>query len=170
MPASSPSPGLFVVRPLTPVEVLVVESNPADALLTLTAFRAAGVTNGMHCVREGEDAIMYLRREGPYVTARVPDLIYLDLSQPRLSGLLALEVIKSTPALSHIPVVVAADVDDPAFVEAVYSLNANCFIRKPTEMMEFLRCIESCYEYWVSVVALSRENRRSAEASAAAIN
>jgi hypothetical protein len=83
MPASSRSPGLFLVKPLTPIEVLVVESNPADALLTMTAFHAVGLTNGVHCVREGEDAIMYLRREGPYVAARVPDLI-LDLSQPRI--------------------------------------------------------------------------------------
>jgi hypothetical protein len=78
-----------------------------------------------------------------------------------------LEVIKSIPALSHIPVVVAADADDPAFVEAIYSLKANCFIRKPTEVAEFLRCIESCYEYWVSVVTLSRENHKSFKASAA---
>lgn len=173
MPASSasaPSPGLFLVKPLTPIEVLVVESNPADALLTMTAFHAAGLTNGIYCVREGQDAIMYLRREGPYVAARVPDLIFLDLSQPRMSALLALEVIKSTSALSHIPVVVAADTDDPAFVEAVYSLNANCFIRKPTELMQFLRCIESCYEYWVSVVTLSRENHKSFKASAISTN
>ena len=166
----SPSPGLFLVKSLTPIEVLVVESNPADALRTMTAFRAAGLVNGMHCVREGADAIMYLRREGPYMAARVPDLIFLDLSQPRMSALRALEVIKSTPALSHIPVVVAADADDPAFVEAVYSLNASCFIQKPTELAEFLRCIESCYEYWVSVVTLSRENHKSLKASAITIN
>jgi chemotaxis family two-component system response regulator Rcp1 len=170
MSPSSASPGLFLVKSLTPIEVLVVESNPADALLTMTAFRAAGLNNGMHCVREGDDAIMYLRRQGPYVAARVPDLIFLDLCQPRMSALLALQVIKSTPALSHIPVVVAADADDPAFVEAVYSLNANSFIRKPTELVQFLRCIESCYEYWVSVVTLSRDNHKSFEASAAITN
>jgi two-component system response regulator len=170
MSPSSPSPGLFLVKSLTPIEVLVVESNPADALLTMTAFRAAGLNNGMHCVREGDDAIMYLRRQGPYVAARVPDLIFLDLCQPRMSALLALQVIKSTPALSHIPVVVAADADDPAFVEAVYSLNANSFIRKPTELVQFLRCIESCYEYWVSVVTLSRENQKSSKATAVTTN
>jgi two-component system response regulator len=140
------------VKSLAPVEVLVVESNPADALLTITAFRAAGLNNGMHCVREGEDALMYLRREGPYAAARIPDLIFLDLSQPRMSGLLALKVIRSTPALMHIPVVVAAPTDDPRFVRAVYSLHGNCFLRKPPEAAEFLRCIESCYAYWANVV------------------
>ena len=166
MSASSASPVLFLVKPLTPIEVLVVESNPADALLTMTAFHAAGLTNGRHCVREGEDAIMYLRREGPYAADRVPDLIFLDLPQPRMSALLALEVIKSTPALRRIPVVVAADADDPSFIEAACSLNADCFVRKPIELAQFLRCIESCYEYWVSVVTLSSEHSKSFKASA----
>jgi len=159
---TSPPTGLFLVKPLTPIEVLVVESNPADALRTMTAFRAAGLTNGMHCVREGEDALMYLRREGPYVGARIPDLIFLDLSQPRMSGLRALKAIKSTPALRHIPVVVAADADDPEFVQSVYALSADGFIRKPTELMPFLRCIESCYDYWVSVVMLDRQAAEAA--------
>jgi len=154
MSHSSPSTGLFLVKPLIPIEVLVIESNPVDALRTMTAFRAAGLTNGMHCVRDGEDALSYLRREGPYTDARIPDLIFLDLSQPRISGLLALKVIRSTPALMHIPVVVAADGEDPGFVQAVYSLKGNGFIRKPAELMQFLRCIKSCYEYWVSAAAI----------------
>ena len=66
MSHSSPSTGPFLVKPLIPIEVLVVESNPVDALRTMTAFRAAGLTNGMHCVRDGDDALNYLRREGRY--------------------------------------------------------------------------------------------------------
>jgi CheY-like chemotaxis protein len=156
MSHSSPSTGPFLVKPLIPIEVLVVESNPVDALRTMTAFRAAGLTNGMHCVRDGDDALNYLRREGPYTEARIPDLIFLDMSQPRISGLLALKVIRSTPALMHIPVVVAADAEDPRFIQAIYSLHGNGFIRKPAESMQFLRCIESCYDYWLSVVALGQ--------------
>ena len=163
MSHASPSTSLFLAKSRTPIEVLVVESNPAEALRTMTAFRAAGLTNGMHCVREGKDALNYLRREGPYTKARIPDLIFLDLPQPRISALHALKVIKSTPALQHVPVVVAADADDPGFVQAVYSLNGNCFIRKPTELMQFLRGIESCYEYWVSVVTLSHKEASAAK-------
>src|SRR5271155_952440 len=129
MSHSSPSTGLFLVKSLIPIEVLVVESDPVDALRTMTAFRAAGLTNGMHCVRDGDDALRYLRQEGPYREARIPDLIFLDLSDPRLSGLLALKVIRATPALMHIPVIVAADAEDPGFVRAVYSLHGNAFIR-----------------------------------------
>jgi len=157
MTNTSPSTSLFLVKSLTPIEVLVVESNSADALRTMTAFRAAGLTNGMHSVREGVDALNYLRREGAHAEARVPDLIFLDVPEPRISALHALKLIKSTPALMHIPVVVSAAAADDGFVQAVYALHGSGFIRKPDELMQFLRCIDSCYEYWISVVSLDRK-------------
>ena len=136
------------------IKVLVVQSNPADTLLTVEAFQAAGLTTGLSCVTEGEDALNYVSRKGKYAHVPSPDLIFLDLSQPRVSGLEVLKVIKSTPALMHIPIVVAAGSDDPKFIRAVYALNGNCFIRKPGELQEFVRFIESCYEFWSRVVTL----------------
>jgi CheY-like chemotaxis protein len=104
---------------------------------------------------------------GGYANAPVPDLIFLDLSQPRVSGLEVLKVIKSTPALMHIPIMVAAGSDDPKFIRAVYALNGNCFIRKPSELNEFVRFIESCYAFWSRVVTLSPKlQRRAAPACA----
>ena len=143
-------------KPISPqqIEILVVESNPNDTLLTKEAFKAAGLTSGLRCVTEAE-ALTYVRREGKYAKAGIPDLIFLDLSQPRVSGLEVLKEIKSTPDLMHIPIVVAAGSDDPKFVRAVYELNGNCFIRKPTDLTQFLRFVESCYEFWGSVVTLS---------------
>jgi chemotaxis family two-component system response regulator Rcp1 len=137
------------------IEVLVVQSNPSDTPLTVDAFHAAGLTTGLNCVTEGEDALNYVARRGKYTDVPTPDLIFLDLSQPRVSGLEVLKVIKSTPDLMHIPIVVAAGSDDPKFVRAVYALNGNCFIRKPGELHEFVRFIESCYEFWSRVVTLS---------------
>ena len=137
-----------------PIEILVVQSNPVDTMMTIEAFRAAGVTDGLQCVTDGDNALMYLHREGQYANVRIPDLIFLDLSQPRVSGLEVLRLIKSTPHLLHIPIVVAAGSDDPDFVRAVYKLNGNCFIRKPDELNEFVRFIESCYEFWSRVVTL----------------
>jgi chemotaxis family two-component system response regulator Rcp1 len=151
MPNSSRSADLATPRR---IEVLVVQSNPADTLLTIEAFHSAGLTTGLSCVTEG-DALNYVGRKGKYSHAPSPDLVFLDLSQPRISGLEVLKVIKSTPELMHIPIVVAAGSDDPKFVRAVYALNGNCFIRKPGELQEFVRFIESCYEFWSSVVTLS---------------
>jgi two-component system, chemotaxis family, response regulator Rcp1 len=125
------------------LEVLIVQSNPADTLLTVEAFRVAGFTSGMRCVTDGADALEYVHREGKHANVGIPDLIFLDLSHPRISGLEVLKVIKSTLELMHIPIVVAAGSDDPKFVRAVYALNGNCFMRKPDELPEFARFIES---------------------------
>jgi len=118
------------------------------------AFRVAGLTSGLRCVTDGADALMYIRRKGKYADVGIPDLVFLDLSQPRMSGLKVLKLIKSTPALMHIPIVVAAGSDDPTFVRAVYRLNGNCFMRKPGELPEFAKFIEACYDFWGSVVTL----------------
>jgi len=119
MPDSSHPEEVEIVTRPKDFEVLVVQSNPVDTLLTVEAFKSAGVTSGLHCVSDGEDALMYVRREGQYAKVRIPDLIFLDLSQPRISGLEVLKVIKSTKELMHIPIVVAAGSDDPKFVRAV---------------------------------------------------
>jgi chemotaxis family two-component system response regulator Rcp1 len=167
MPNSSKTPDLGPakgdvprVKRLRQINILLVQSNPADSMLTMEAFKAAGLTEGLHCVSDGEDALTYVLRKGRYSSALPPDMIFLDLSQPRVSGLEVLKVIKSTPELMHIPIVVAAGSDDPKFVRAVYALNGNCFIRKPGELAEFVRFIETCYEFWGNVVTLAPHPRR----------
>jgi chemotaxis family two-component system response regulator Rcp1 len=147
------------IKSIKQIEVLVVQSNPADTLLTVEAFKAAGLTSGLHSVTDGEEALTYVRREGQFADVAIPDLIFLDLSQPRASGLEVLRVIKSTPELMHIPIVVAAGSDDPQFVRAVYKLNGNCFIRKPSELGEFVRFIGSCYDFWSAVVTLCPQDQ-----------
>ena len=136
------------------VEILVVAANPADTMLTVEAFKTAGLTSGLRCIPSAE-ALKYVRRQGRYATVPIPNLIFLDLSQPSRSGLDVLRAIKASPDPMHIPIVVAAGSDDPKFVRAVYKLNGNCFIRKPNEMAQFLRFIEMCYEFWSTVVTLS---------------
>ncbi len=156
-----PASKLAALREISSVrhlEVLVVQSNPADTMLTVEAFRVAGLTSGLRCVTDGADALMYVRQQGKYANVRIPDLVFLDLSQPRISGLNVLKEIKSTASLMHIPIVVAAGSDDPGFVRAVYKLNGNCFMRKPSELSEFVRFIEACYRFWGTVVTLAPHN------------
>jgi chemotaxis family two-component system response regulator Rcp1 len=150
------------------LEVLVVQSNPIDTALTLEAFKVAGSTSGLHCVSDGDDALMYVRREGKYANEAIPDLIFLDLSQPKISGLQVLKTLKSTPSLMQIPIVVAAGSDDPEFVRKVYALNGNCFMRKPEELAEFARFIESCYQFWSSIVTLPSHSPQDSHAKASA--
>jgi two-component system, chemotaxis family, response regulator Rcp1 len=153
MPNTSERLGLLTKR--KQIEILVVESSPADTHLTEKAFKAAGLTSGFRSVADGEDALAYVRKEGKYASVTTPDLIFLDLSLPKVSGLEVLKAIKSTPHLMHIPIVVASGSDDPEHVRAVYALNGNCFMRKPSDLTQFLRFIEMCYEFWGTIVTLS---------------
>jgi chemotaxis family two-component system response regulator Rcp1 len=152
---SSPSPGRPVPATRRQIEILVVESNSADTNLTEIAFKRAGLTSGFRSVSDGEDALAYVHKEGKYVDVATPDLIFLDLSLPKVSGLEVLKAIKSTPRLMHIPIVVASGSEDPEHVRAVYALNGNCFMRKPNDLTQFLRFIEMCYEFWGTIVTLS---------------
>lgn len=136
------------------IEILVVESNPADTELTETAFKAAGLTSGFRFVSDGEDALAYVHKEGKYADVATPDLIFLDLSLPKVSGLEVLKAIKTTPHPMHIPIVVASGSEDPEHIRAVYALNGNCFMRKPSDLPQFLRFVEMCYEFWGSIVTL----------------
>jgi CheY-like chemotaxis protein len=150
-----------------PIEILIVDSNPADTRMTIDAFRSAGGKSGLHCVHDGQEALLYVRNAGQYADCPLPDMIFLDLSLPSVSGLEVLKAIKSTPELMHIPIVVASGSQDPEDVRAVYALNGNCFIRRPTELTQLVRFIETCYEFWNSVVTLSSK-LAPAVASAAA--
>jgi chemotaxis family two-component system response regulator Rcp1 len=145
--------------PRKQIEILVVESNPADTDLTEMAFRKAGLTSGFRSVTDGDDALAYVRKQGIYANTATPDLIFLDLSLPRVSGLEVLKAIKSTPHLMHIPIVVASGSEDPKDIRAVYALNGNCFMRKPSDLTQFLRFMEMCYEFWGHMVTLSPADR-----------
>jgi chemotaxis family two-component system response regulator Rcp1 len=151
---SSPTLRLDPPAPRKQIEILVVESNPADTRLTEEAFRAAGLTSGFRSVSDGEDALAYVHKEGKYRDVCTPDVIFLDLSLPKVSGLDVLKAIKTTPHLMHIPIVVASGSEDPEHVRAVYALNGNCFMRKPQDLTQFLRFVEMCFEFWGSVVTL----------------
>ena len=158
---SIPSPSRDLPAPRKQIEILVVESNPADTRLTEEALRAAGLTSGFRCVHDGEDALAYVNKQGKYANVPTPHLIFLDLSLPRISGLDVLRAIKTTPHLMHIPIVVASGTDDPDHIRAVYALNGNCFIRKPHDLTQFLRFVEMCYEFWGSIVTLSPPPKRN---------
>jgi two-component system, chemotaxis family, response regulator Rcp1 len=137
------------------IEILVVESNPAETFLTSEAFKAAGLTSGFTSVSSGEDALNYVRKQGAYANAKTPDVIFLDLSLPGVTGLEVLKTIKTTPHLKHIPVVVASGTEDPEHIRAVYALNGNCFMRKPNDLTQFLKFVETCFEFWGNIVTLS---------------
>jgi chemotaxis family two-component system response regulator Rcp1 len=135
-------------------EVLIVENDPAAARLTKEAFREAGIHEGVRSVPDGDEALALLRRQAQHADAALPDIVFLDLHLPKKSGLEVLSELKSSPRLKATPVVVVSGSDDPREVREAYELHANCYIRKPNDLHEFLRFVAVCYQFWGAVVTL----------------
>lgn len=138
----------------TKFDVLIIENDPASARLTVEAFREAGLAEGIVCLPDGEEAIAYLHRKDRYHNAAHPDVICLDLHLPRKSGLQILAELKSDHRLKLIPVIVVSGSDNPREVREAYELHANCYIRKPDDLDQFLRFVQTCFEFWGTVVTL----------------
>lgn len=139
-----------------PLEVLLVEDDEDDVLLTQEALKDSKVIVSMAVAPDGDDALKRLRRQPPFENAPVPDLILLDLNLPRVSGREVLKELKADPVLKKIPVVVlttsAADTD----ILKCYDLGANCYITKPVDFEQFQRIIKVVDEFWLTIVKLPR--------------
>ncbi len=136
------------------IEILLVEDNPGDARLTLEAFKEGKVLNNLTVMKDGVEALAYLRRQGGYASAKVPDLILLDLNLPRMSGREVLMEIKGDERLKTIPVVVLTTSADEQDVARAYSQHANCYITKPVDLEQFLRVVHSIEDFWLTLVRL----------------
>lgn len=149
-----------MTRPHThPAEILLVEDNATDVLLTREALAEAKVLTQLHVVDDGEKALRFLRREDEYSNAPRPDLILLDLNLPRRHGREVLQEIKGDPALKTIPVVVLTVSGHDEDIERAYGLHANCYVRKPVRFEEFTRVIRSIEHFWFAVVTLPEDGR-----------
>jgi CheY-like chemotaxis protein len=139
---------------VAPIEVLLVEDDPGDVLMTQEAFAEHKVGNRLHVVSDGDEALAYLRQEGPYADAVRPDLVLLDLNLPRRDGREVLAEIKADESLRHIPVVVlttsAADED----ILRSYELHANAYVTKPVDFEQFISVVRRIDDFFVSVVKL----------------
>ena len=139
------------------IEILLVEDNPGDARLTLEALKEAKVHNRLQHVRDGVEALAYLRREAPFTQAIRPDLILLDLNLPRKDGREVLAEIKTDPQFRRIPVVILTTSQAEEDVLRAYNLNANCFISKPVDLNQFIRVVRCIEDFWLTIVKLPTE-------------
>jgi CheY-like chemotaxis protein len=137
-----------------PVEILLVEDNPADVRLTVEALKEGKVRNNLRVARDGVEALQYLRREGPFAGATRPDLVLLDLNLPRRDGREVLAEIKADEVLKQIPVVVLTTSSAEADILRSYSLHANCYITKPVDLDQFVQVVKSIDDFWLTIVKL----------------
>ena len=140
-----------------PVEILLVEDNPGDIRLTMEALKEAKVINNLTVLKDGAEALDFLRRQGRYDTAIRPHLILLDLNLPKRTGHEVLTEIKADDNLKRIPVVVLTTSRDKQDVMKTYNLHANCYVTKPLDLEQFITVVKSIEDFWLGIVALPNE-------------
>jgi len=138
------------------MDVLLVEDDPGDVLMTKEAFEHYKLRNVLHVVTDGEQALQFLRRTGGYADAPRPGLILLDLNLPRLDGLEVLAELKADPVLKVIPVVILTTSQAQQDVLRSYALHANAYVSKPVDFETFIEAIRQIDNFFVTVVKLAR--------------
>lgn len=134
--------------------LLLIEDDPGDQELTRRALTEGVLKTDLHVVSDGEEALDYLFRRGPFSNAVMPDLILLDLNMPNLDGREVLRTIRADQRLGHIPVVVLTTSKYEADILRSYELGCNSFITKPVRVDEFVETIQKLGRYWLELVTL----------------
>lgn len=135
-------------------QILLVEDNAADIRLTQEALKDAKILNELHVVRDGVEAMDFLRRGEGYEDAPRPDIVILDLNLPRKDGKEVLAELKGDRELRSIPVAVLTTSEAEIDVLETYDLGANCFLTKPVDLDQFLKVIQAVEEFWLGMVRL----------------
>ena len=135
-----------------PINILLVEDNPGDVRLTTEALKDYKVSNKVHVVIYGEEAIHFLRKKGKHLEAPTPDLILLDWNLPKKNGSEVLSEIKTDDNLKRIPVIVLTTSKANQDIMKAYALHANCYITKPVDLNQFLSAVNTIEDFWFTIV------------------
>jgi CheY-like chemotaxis protein len=136
------------------VDVLLVEDDEGDVLMTREAFEYYKIRNTLHVVRDGEKALQFLRRLDEHADAPRPGLILMDLNLPRRDGLEVLAEIKEDPSLRLIPVVILTTSQAEEDILRSYALHANAYVSKPVDFERFIEVIRQIDSFFITVVRL----------------
>jgi CheY-like chemotaxis protein len=134
------------------VEILLVEDNPGDVVLTRAALQECRVANSLTVVNDGEQALAYLFGRPPYEDRVVPDLVLLDINIPRINGLEVLEQVKSDERLRRIPVIMLTSSNRERDIATAYDSHANSYINKPPSLPELVVALQSLEDFWFVLV------------------
>jgi CheY-like chemotaxis protein len=139
-----------------PIDVLLVEDDPGDELITREAFEHHKIANKLHVAHDGAEGLDFLYRRGEFHDAPRPDLILLDLNLPKYDGRQVLQTIKADPELQDIPVVVLTTSSEQEDVLRSYNLHANAYVTKPVDLDRYMAAIRQIDNFFVQVVRLPR--------------
>jgi len=135
-------------------EVLLVEDNMGDILLTREGFKRSGFPVNLHHVENGEDCLAFLKKEGAFSDAPTPDLVLLDLNMPVMDGREVMKTLVADVRFRHVPVVVLTTSANERDIQEMYDLRCSTYIVKPLDFEEFQRIIQVIAEYWFTVATL----------------
>jgi two-component system, chemotaxis family, response regulator Rcp1 len=141
---------------LKDVRILLVEDNEGDIVLTLEALKEARIHNSIEVVRDGEEALKYLRKEGKYSEVNSPDIIFLDINLPKIDGTEVLSAIKNDEVLKVIPVIILTTSDAEKDIAKSYYNHANCYITKPVDIEKFMDIVYTIKSFWINIVKLPK--------------
>jgi CheY-like chemotaxis protein len=136
------------------IKILLVEDNPGDVELIREAFKEGRLVNEFDVVGDGQEAIDYLRKVGSYAKRSSPDMILLDLNLPKKDGRQVLMELKNDPILKRIPIVVLTTSASQEDISQAYENRANCYVRKPVDLNDFLDVMKQVENFWLSIVKL----------------
>ena len=145
-----------MTTPLQPIEVLLIEDDPGDELMTREAFEENRIGNRLHVARDGAEALDFLYQRGEHAQAPRVDLILLDLNLPKYDGRQILEHIRSDPGLTHTPVVILTTSSAEEDIMSSYKLHANAFVTKPVDVNRFIAAVRQIDDFFLTVVRLPR--------------
>lgn len=139
-------------------EILLVDDNIGDVVLTKEALNGVDFSNHVSVVRDGFEALDFLRRGGNFATAPRPDLILLDINMPRKNGCEVLEEIRGDDELKLIPVVILTSSEAEDDIRRAYELRANCYVTKPADLDEMVKVVQAINHFWITIAKLPRHS------------
>lgn len=139
---------------MRPIHILLVEDNEGDIVLFKEALQEGGFTCNLGIVRDGEEALLYLNREGDYAQEPYPDLIVLDINLPKMNGMELLRELKHNPLHQRIPVIMFTTSSSRQDILEAYSNFVNSYIIKPGNLQAFISAVQFIIDYWINIVRL----------------
>lgn len=154
--ATSKNMSIDMTKTAKPINILLVEDNPADIRLTREALKDGKVLNSLSVVMDGEEALLFLRKEGKYAKGDIPDIdiVLLDLNLPKKDGREVLAEIKADPKLKCTPVIILTTSSAEKDILGTYSNHANCYIIKPVDFNQFINVVRTMEDFWLTIVKL----------------
>ena len=138
-----------------PADILLVEDNPGDVRLTKEALKEGKISNTLHVVVDGVEALDFLYQRGEHTDVPRPDIVLLDLNLPRKNGQEVLEEVKADRELSHIPIIVLTSSEAEEDIVKSYERHANAYLTKPIDPMAFIETVHAFEQFWLTIVQLA---------------